>query len=105
MLDGINYALDSGKDSKTLEAEFNKAYGEESDYLEKDRLYRCEEDIFEDMDSNERDRLFGPPQQFMNRSPHLRIHQYQRYFAEAVFSMSSCFHLTIRPCSFAGRWN
>lgn len=61
MLDGINYALESGKDSKALEAEFVKPYGEESAYLEKDRLYRCEDDIFEDMDSNERDRLFGTP--------------------------------------------
>ena len=61
MLDGISYALDSGKDSKTLEAEFIKPYGQASDYLEADRLYRCEEDIFEDMDSNERDRLFGTP--------------------------------------------
>ena len=61
MLDGIAYAIDSGKDSKALEAEFIKPYGQPSDYLEKDRLYRCEDDIFEDMDSNERDRLFGTP--------------------------------------------
>ena len=61
MLDGIAYAIDSGKDTKALEAEFIKPYGEPSDYLEKDRLYRCEDDIFEDMDSNERDRLFGTP--------------------------------------------
>ena len=61
MLDGISYVLDSGKDSKTLEAEFIKPYGQARDYLEADRLYRCEEDIFEDMDSNERDRLFGTP--------------------------------------------
>ena len=61
MLDGIDYAIGSGKDTKTLEAEFCKPYGEESDYLLSDRLYRCEDDIFEDMDSNERDRLFGTP--------------------------------------------
>ena len=61
MLDGITYVLNSGKDSKTLEAEFIKPYGEPGDYLETDRLYRCEDDIFEDMDSNERDRLFGTP--------------------------------------------
>ena len=61
MLDGITYALDSGKDSKALESEFTKPYGTPSDYLETDRLYRCEDDIFEDMDSNERDRLFGTP--------------------------------------------
>ena len=32
LLDGIAYALDSGKDSKTLEAEFTKPFGQESDY-------------------------------------------------------------------------
>jgi len=61
MLDGIAYALDSGKSIKELEAEFIKPYGQASDYLEADKLYRCEDDIFEDMDSNERDRLFGTP--------------------------------------------
>ena len=61
MLDGIAYALDSGKNTKELEAEFIKPYGADSNYLEKDKLYRCEDDIFEDMDSNERDRLFGTP--------------------------------------------
>ena len=61
MLDGIAYVLSTDKDTKALEAEFIKPYGESSDYLEKDRLYRCEDDIFEDMDSDERDRLFGKP--------------------------------------------
>ena len=61
MLDGIDYVLASGKDTKALETEFTKPYGEPSDYLEKDRLYRCEDDIFEDMTSEERDRLFGKP--------------------------------------------
>lgn len=61
MLDGIDYVLKSGKDSKELEAEFVKDYGQEADYLEKDRLYRCEEDIFENMTEEERDRLFGAP--------------------------------------------
>ncbi|MBR2294531.1 MAG: glutamine synthetase [Clostridiales bacterium] len=61
MLDGIDYALKSGKTSKDLEAEFTKPYGQPSDYLEADRLYRCEEDIFEDMSEDERDNLFGTP--------------------------------------------
>lgn len=61
MLDGIAYVLSTDKDTKALEAEFIKPYGESSDYLENDRLYRCEDDIFEDMDSDERDRLFGKP--------------------------------------------
>lgn len=61
MLDGIKYAVDSGKTSKVLEAEFVKPIGTSSDYLEKDRLYRCEEDIFESYNEDERDRLFGVP--------------------------------------------
>lgn len=61
MLDGIDYAINSGKSTTELESEFTKPYGTPSDYLLADRLYRCEDDIFEDMDSNERDRLFGTP--------------------------------------------
>ena len=61
MLDGIDYALKSGKTSKDLEAEFTKPYGQPSDYLEANKLYRCEEDIFEDMSEDERDNLFGTP--------------------------------------------
>ena len=61
MLNGIDYALSSGKTTEQLENEFIKPYGEEADYLDKDRLYRCEEDIFEEMSEDERDRLFGVP--------------------------------------------
>ena len=61
MLDGIEYMVRSGKDTKALEAEFIKPYGTPGDYLDTDRLYRCEEDIFESMTSEERDRLFGKP--------------------------------------------
>ena len=61
MLDGIHYAINSGKTSKQLEAEFTKKYGESGDYLETNRLYRCEEDIFESMTGEERNKLFGIP--------------------------------------------
>jgi glutamine synthetase len=61
MLDGIEYAVTSGKSEKALEKEFSKGYGEPSDYLQKDRIYRSEEDIFDTYSSKERDRLFGPP--------------------------------------------
>ena len=37
MLDGIDYALKSGKSTSELEAEFVKDFGVESDYLEKDK--------------------------------------------------------------------
>ena len=61
MLDGIEYAVKSGHTASELEKEFCKGYGEESEYLEKDRVYRCEEDIFTSYSSEERDRLFGTP--------------------------------------------
>ncbi len=61
MLDGIDYAVKSGHTASELEKEFCKDYGEESEYLEKDRVYRCEEDIFTQYSSEERDRLFGTP--------------------------------------------
>jgi glutamine synthetase len=61
MLDGIRYAAKSGKSSKELEKEFSKKPGEESQYLEKDRAYRSEEDVFEYYTPEERNRLFGVP--------------------------------------------
>ncbi len=61
MLDGIEYAIESKKTENELEKDFCKAYGEESDYLEKDRLYRSEDDIFLTYSAKERDRLFGTP--------------------------------------------
>ncbi len=61
MLDGIDYVLSSNKSTNDLEAEFTKPFGTPADYLEQDRLYRCEEDIFETMTDDERDRLFGTP--------------------------------------------
>ena len=61
MLDGIDYVLSSGKTSAELEKEFVKPYGEPGEYLDQNKLYRCEDDIFEDMDSDTRDKLFGVP--------------------------------------------
>ncbi|MCQ2531868.1 MAG: glutamine synthetase [Saccharofermentans sp.] len=61
MLDGIAYALDSGKTKKELENEFIKPYGEAGDYLLANKLYRCEEDIFETMNEEQRDTMFGVP--------------------------------------------
>jgi len=61
MLDGIKYAIESGKTSKELEREFSKQAGEESGYLEKDRAYRSEEDVFEYYSVDEINRMFGIP--------------------------------------------
>ena len=61
MLDGIEAALASGKGAAELLAELSKDAGTPGFYLETDRAYRSEHDIFEDYTPEERDRLFGKP--------------------------------------------
>ncbi|SHK15174.1 type I glutamate--ammonia ligase [Paramaledivibacter caminithermalis] len=61
MLDGIKAIAKSGKSNKELEKEFSKSAGEEGFYLEKDRAYRSEYDVFEHYTEEERNRLFGIP--------------------------------------------
>ena len=60
-LDGVKAAINSGKDLKALEQELSKKHGTEGFYLEKDREYRTESDVFEDFTVEERDQLFGKP--------------------------------------------
>ena len=60
-LDGIKAALGSGKSTDGLCAELSKKAGEEGFYLEKDREYRSENDVFEDYSDEERDAYFGKP--------------------------------------------
>ena len=57
MLDGILYAVNNNKTEEELLKELSKHAGEEADYLEKDRAYRSEEDVFEHF--SERNKLFG----------------------------------------------
>ena len=59
MLDGIKAALSAGKTPKELEASISKKAGEEDFYLEKDREYRSEENVFEFYTPEEREKLFG----------------------------------------------
>ena len=61
MFDGINYAVTNKMTSKQLETEISKAAGEESPYLEKERAYRSEHDVFEDYTDEERNHMFGRP--------------------------------------------
>ncbi|MCT4606994.1 MAG: glutamine synthetase [Marinisporobacter sp.] len=61
MLDGIKAALEASKTSSELEAEFSKKTGEESFYLEINREYRSEDDVFEHYTEKERNELFGTP--------------------------------------------
>lgn len=58
-LDGITYALSSGKSTAELLAELSKKPGEDADYLEKDRAYRSEVDVFENFNDEERNAMFG----------------------------------------------
>lgn len=61
MLDGIKAAVESGKSSSELEGEFSKKAGQTSFYLERDRAYRSEDDVFEHYTEQERNELFGIP--------------------------------------------
>ncbi len=61
MLDGILYASDHQKSSAELLAELSKKYGEEADYLEKDREYVTTLNIFDELSEEERNRLYGRP--------------------------------------------
>ncbi len=59
MLDGIKAALQNKKTSKELEKSISKKRGQEDFYLEKDREYRSELDVFEAFDDEEREQLYG----------------------------------------------
>lgn len=59
MLDGIIYAAENSKTEDELLAELSKNAGEISDYLEKSRSYRTEQNIFEDFTDAERNKYFG----------------------------------------------
>jgi len=61
MMDGIKAALEAGKTTRELEASLSKAYGTPDFYLEKDREYRSERDVFDEFTPEERDKLFGIP--------------------------------------------
>lgn len=59
MIDGVSYAIKNGKTEDDLLAELSKKPGEEASYLQKDRAYRTEEDVFEDFNTEDREKFFG----------------------------------------------
>lgn len=59
MLDGIEATVKSGLTMAQLEKEISKAAGDDSFYLEKDKMYRSEDDVFEHYTEEERIALFG----------------------------------------------
>ena len=60
MMDGI-MAFKNATDLKELEKEISKKAGEVAQYLDTNREYRSEQDIFEYYSDEERDELFGKP--------------------------------------------
>lgn len=61
VLDGIKMSVHHTADE--LLAELSKEAGQDGFYLEKERAYRSEEDVYEEYTQDERDRLFGKPPQ------------------------------------------
>jgi glutamine synthetase len=61
MLDGIRWTIESGTPPEALLAEISKKPGDPGSYLEQDRAYRAEVNVFETFTQKERDRLFGVP--------------------------------------------
>lgn len=59
MLDGIKEALEHSKTPEDLEKSISKDYGEEDFYLDTDRMYRSEMNVFDGYTQEERDRYFG----------------------------------------------
>ena len=61
MLNGMKAVIKSGKTTKELEGELSKKAGEDSFYLEKNRAYRSEENVFEHFTDSQRDAMFAKP--------------------------------------------
>lgn len=59
ILDGIRSTID--RSAIDLLTELSKKAGQDGFYLEKNRAYRSEEDVFEDYTAEERDAMFGAP--------------------------------------------
>lgn len=58
-LDGITAVIKEGLTERQLEEIISKKPGEEVFYLEKNKAYRSEKDVFEHYTQDERDKLFG----------------------------------------------
>lgn len=58
-LDGINMVVENGLTEEELEKIISKKPGEEVLYLEKDKAYRSEKNVFEYYTQEERDSIFG----------------------------------------------
>jgi glutamine synthetase len=61
ILDGVKACVASGKTTDEILAELSKDTGKAGFYLEKDRAYRSEHDVFEDYSEEDRNRMFSKP--------------------------------------------
>lgn len=59
MLDGLKAALKAEKTAEDLEKSISKEYEQEDFYLDTNRLYRSEENIYDAYSQKERDKYFG----------------------------------------------
>lgn len=59
MLDGIDAAIKADKTANELLKALSKKKGEDVFYLEKERVYRSERDVFDEYTQDERNELFG----------------------------------------------
>jgi len=102
VLDGVKVAVT--KTTAELLAELSKDAGTEGFYLEKDRAYRSEEDVFEDYTEEERNHLFGaPPATVWENMENLKNHPEKR----AVLSAGGALRDQILDAFVAGellRW-
>ncbi len=78
MLDGIKAVAKSELSTKNLEKEISKEVGQESFYLEKDRAYRDENDVFEHYTLQERNCRFSvPPATVYENMRNLKNYEYK----------------------------
>lgn len=61
MLDGIKAVVTSEMSLDSIEKNFDKKAGDDAFYLDKERMYRSEDDVFEDYTEEQRDQIFGKP--------------------------------------------
>ncbi len=61
IFDGIKTSMTSNLNSLQLAEEFMKPYGEDKFYLEKNREYRSEKNVFADYTDEQRDKFFSKP--------------------------------------------
>ncbi len=89
MLDGIKYAVQSGKSAKELRFETLKQSGDKSDYLVNERQYVSEEDVFTEYTEEERNKLFSkaPFNVYENIEIFKKAHQARNIFGGSdIFS-------------------